>query len=104
MPKPAKDVAFGLQAKGFECREGDHKFFHFLNDGKKTIIFTKISHGEKEIHDGLLATMARQVRLTKKQFNDLVDCPLDLDEYKELLRKSGAIENPHAKRPSTKGD
>lgn len=91
MPKPAKDVTAGLQHKGFQLRENDHSFFHLFVDGKKTIVSTKISHGEKEISDSLLGMMARQVKLTRRQFNDLVDCPLTLEEYVKLLRAAGHV-------------
>lgn len=91
MPKPAKDVAAGLLKKGFELRQNDHAFYHLFVDGKKTIVSTKISHGEREITDSLLGMMARQVKLTRKQFNDLVDCPLEFDEYVKLLRKAGHV-------------
>lgn len=67
MPKAAKDVAAGLERKGFQLRDNDHSFYHLYVDGKKTMIFTKISHGEKEIHDSLLGAMARQVKLNRKQ-------------------------------------
>jgi hypothetical protein len=91
MPRPAKDVASGLQQKGFEPRNHHHTFFHLYVDGKKTIVSTKISHGEKEIGDKLLGIMARQVKLTRKQFLDLVDCPLSLSEYLRILQMAGNI-------------
>lgn len=36
---------------------------------------TKISHGETEIGDGLIMAMSRQLKLSKSQFQDLVNCP-----------------------------
>ena len=92
MPKPAKDVAAGLERKGFQRRGGDHSFFHLYVDGKKTVVSTKISHGEREIHDRLLGIMARQVKLARKQFNDLIDCPFTLDQYVQHLRRQGVVE------------
>lgn len=94
MPKPARDVAASLQQKGFQLRENDHSFFHLFVDGKKTIVSTKISHGEKEISDSLLGMMARQVKLTRKQFNDLVDCSLKFDDYVKLLHAAGHVAKP----------
>jgi hypothetical protein len=92
MPKGAREIAAGLAKKGFQKRDNDHTFFHLYANGKKTIVYTKMSHGEKEIGDKLLSIMARQVNLSRKQFLDLVDCPLKLNEYLELLRKAGKIE------------
>lgn len=87
MPRDAKEVAANLKRKGFTPDEGDHTFYRLFVDGKNTGIRTKISHGEKEIHDGLLAQMAKQTKLVKKEFLELVDCPLTLERYLELLRE-----------------
>jgi len=35
--------------------------------------------------------MARQVSLTKKQFLDLVDCPLSREDYEKLLKAAGNL-------------
>ena len=59
MPKEAREVASGLEKKGFHRRENDHTFFHLWIDNKKTPVYTKISHGKKEISDNLLSVMAR---------------------------------------------
>ena len=87
MPRDPKEVAANLKRKGFTPGEGDHTFYRLFVDGKNTGIRTKISHGEKEIHDGLLAQMAKQTKLVKKEFLELIDCPLTLDQYLELLRE-----------------
>jgi len=56
----------------------------------------KISHGEKEIDDNLLSIMARQVKLTKKLFIDLIDCPLSEEQYVKHLRDGGHVSKPEA--------
>lgn len=92
MPRPARDVMSSLLSKGFVLRENDHAFLHLYVDGKKTAIFTKISHGEKEIGDNLLSLMARQVKLSSKQFRNLVDCPMSEQDLIDHLRSSDAID------------
>ncbi len=62
--------------------------------GKKTMIYTKISHGEKEIGDPLLSAMARQLRLTRNQLNDLIDCPLQYGDYVKILTDAGVVAAP----------
>ena len=91
MPRDARTVAKSLKGKGFRDRHNDHTFFHLWVDDKKTPIFTKISHGEKEIGNPLLSTMARQLRLSSRQFDSLLDCPLSQEEYVEILRENGHI-------------
>jgi hypothetical protein len=36
--------------------------------------------------------MAKQVRLNKADFDDLIDCPLDRDAYEKKLIEQAAIE------------
>ena len=91
MPRDAKAVATGLSTKGFVLREGDHHFYSLVVRGKKTGIFTKISHGAREIPDGLLGQMAKQTRLAKKDFLDLVDCPLSAEDYLKKLSENGHL-------------
>jgi hypothetical protein len=85
-------VAAALQAKGFRLREGDHHFFIYFNlTGLKTQVFTKTSHHEKQICEGLLSLMAKQCRLTNKLFGNLLDCPLDQLGYETELRRQGFL-------------
>ena len=55
--------------------------------GKKTDVMTCVSHGRRSenIGSGLIGKMARQCRLSKKDFLDLVDCPLDEKGYRKNL-------------------
>ncbi len=84
-------VRAALTRKGFVQRDGDHHYYVYCAGGKKTAVFTKISHSADEISDTLIGAMARQTRLNKSQFCDLVKCTLSADEYKELLITSGHI-------------
>ncbi|MGL4514888.1 MAG: type II toxin-antitoxin system HicA family toxin [Lacipirellulaceae bacterium] len=96
MPRDAKQVSAALMKKGFVPDEGDHTYYRLFVGGKNTGIRTKISHGEKEIHDGLLAQMARQTKLVRRDFLKLVDCPLSEAEYLELLQENGHLPKPEA--------
>jgi hypothetical protein len=80
-------VTEGLKKKGFRLSEGDHRYFILYVDGKKTSIWTKVSHGSKEINDSLIHMMSAQLKLDKKQFHDLIDCPLSREAYLEELRR-----------------
>lgn len=91
MPRNAKKVSAALERKGFERRDAKDAYFHLWADGKKTPIYTKISHGEREIHDGLLGRMALQLKLRRAQFDDLIECPLSREDYVGILREEGHI-------------
>jgi hypothetical protein len=90
LPRKVRQVVSGLTAKGFfEDREGHHVFLIYETlSGHKTEIRTRISHqsGGGDISDNLLAKMARQVRLSRRDFEQLVDCPLSREEYEIKLK------------------
>lgn len=94
MPKDKRKVEEALLKKGFEDKEGDHHFFiyHTLQ-GKKSSIRTKTSHTPKmkELNDGILALMAKQCRLNKQDFINLIDCPLSREQYEVRLKDKGEI-------------
>ncbi|MHB1292076.1 MAG: hypothetical protein ACYCY5_07775 [Sulfuricella sp.] len=97
MPRKQSDVEKSLLAKGFRSREGDHNYFNYYSKaGKKTAVFTKTSHGAREIDDSLLGCMARQCKLSRADFDRLIECPLDRNSYEIKLIAQGAVEAPPA--------
>ena len=92
MPRSRKDVEAALKRKGFALTEGDHHFFvYHTKKGKKSLAKTKTSHGMKDIPDVLLSQMAKQCKLNKRQFLELIDCPLDRDDLEGILSQAGQI-------------
>lgn len=86
MPRKQIEVEKSLTTKGFRSKEGDHNYFHYYSKaGKKTIVFTKTSHGAREITDSLLALMAKQCKLSRADFDRLIECPLDRETYEGKL-------------------
>lgn len=94
MQRDKRDVEAALAAKGFERDLGDHRFFVFHTiEGLRTPVRTKTSHGTstRSIGDELLSQMARQCKLSRKDFILLVDCPLSREDYERRLIEAGAI-------------
>lgn len=92
MQRKQREVERSLTAKGFQSREGDHSYFHYWTKaGKKTAVFTKTSHGNRELDDSLIGCMARQCRLSRSDFERLIDCPLDRDGYEAKLVAAGEV-------------
>jgi hypothetical protein len=85
----ARRVLNGLEKKGFVQAEGDHTFLILYVNGKKTSIHTKISHGSNEINEYLINRMSIQLKLERKKFLDLVNCPLSIEQYIEELKFKG---------------
>ena len=83
--RKAREVKQALNSKGFRPVLRDHIYYFLYHEGRKTQIHTKISHNEKDIDSSLLSQMARQLKVSKSQFNDLLDCPLTADAYLEFL-------------------
>lgn len=94
MPRKQVDVERSLVVKGFVGPEkGDHNYFTYRSiAGKKTRVFTKTSHGSREVNDHLLSQMARQCKLSNKDFGRLIDCPLDRVSYEGKLIEQGYVE------------
>ena len=92
MIKPTHEVESALLGKGFLQDNSHHKYFiyHSLS-GKKTMARTKTSHGSDDLDDYLLGEMARQCFLTKKQFLDLVNCPMQRPQYEAALTARGKL-------------
>ena len=84
-----------LCKKGFlKESDGDHIRYFLPNEaGTDWVVRTMISHGMKgsTIDAWLLSKMARQLHLTKASFGDLIDCTLDEDGYRELLREQNVV-------------
>ncbi|HEV7588854.1 MAG TPA: hypothetical protein VGO40_12130 [Longimicrobium sp.] len=97
MPRDRSEVVAALKNKGFEERpEGknrDHDMFFFVHGGLQRAVFTKVSRGSgyRTIGDDLLGKMAKQLQLTRGDFNLLVECPLGEVEYAEKLAAQGVL-------------
>jgi hypothetical protein len=92
MPRNQNAVEKGLKAKGFEPKDGDHHYFiYHTKVGKKTSVFTKTSHSGKELSDSLIGFMAKQCKLSKANFLQLVDCPMSRDAYEADLISRGIV-------------
>ena len=82
-----------LQQKGFYRTDDADHLWYFLPrlNGDGYLVRTKMSHGMmgETIGVELIVLMARQCRLTKKQFLSLIDCLMDETAFREVLRQQG---------------
>lgn len=94
MSRKKTDIESALVRKGFRLIDTHHhRFIYFSEAGKKTSIYTKTSHTPKmkEIPDSLVGQMAQQCKLTKSQFGELLDCPMDRKKYETFLKEKNLI-------------
>ena len=88
--RKGRDIDAALCQKGFRREvDGDHVCYILVGSNIKT----KVSHGAMgdTIGANLLSRMARQIHLTKAQFPDLIDCTLDEEAYRDILRELGLV-------------
>ena len=94
MPRKARAVERRLLRKGFHIENSRHRHFTYIKrDGRAADhIATVMSHGsDRDIDDRLLGKMARQLNLTRRQFDQLIDCSLSQADYEALMRRGGFI-------------
>ena len=95
---PIGTLRSGLEAKGFVRKNKAHKVMTYVTrGGVRTSVITHHSHGAsgKDVDDGVVGAMARQCKLTARQFRDLVKCDLSREEYERLLVEGGFMERPN---------
>lgn len=71
---------------GFEHRSGHHDIYRLYLDGR-LVARTYTSHGQRELSAYHIGQMARQMRLSRREFQDAVACPLEREAYHTLLRE-----------------
>ena len=83
----SKEIGASLKKKGFvENLSRDHIRYTLYVDGKKTEIYTFISHGKKDYDDFLISKVKNQLRLqSKSEFQNLIECPMTKENYIKLL-------------------
>lgn len=90
----AKKTYKNLLKKGFDDadnKSSDHKWLELFHNGK-LILHTKISHGGTDLGNYLIKQMSQQCKLTKDEFIDLANCPMSKEQYFEILKHNGYIE------------
>jgi len=95
MQRDRRDIVQNLSRKGFQETESAHHthLIYHTADGKKSAVRTRVSRGSsyKSLGNDLLGKMAKQCKLTKGDFLDLVDCPLSRDDFEKRLHDSGDL-------------
>ena len=83
--RKGRDIDSALCKKGFRRDVSGRHIRYFLQGSEE--IRTMMSHGMlgQTVDTWFISQMAHQLRLTKKQFLDLIDCTLDEEGYREIL-------------------
>lgn len=74
-----------------DVRSTKHRYGWFTFEGKK-VLRLYYSHGKGNIPGRVSDKIRSQLKLSQKDFRDLIDCPLSLEDYTGILKNKGLIE------------
>src|SRR5688572_101607 len=86
----ASQTKSSLLRKGFKIDERHHHYYTYYYKGKM-VARTKLSHNDQDVNDWLISKMRRQCQITRSEFVDLINCPLDENGYVNILKRTGII-------------
>lgn len=74
-----------------KVRSTGHNYGWLIVNGKK-ILRVHYSHGKGDIPEKVVNKIRGQLKLSKKDFKELADCPLTYKEYINVLKQKGIID------------
>lgn len=86
----AGDVDRAWRKLGMEIKETNDRHAIFRVNGK-FILRTKRSFGSGKLSGKIPHFIRQQLKLDERQFQDLIDCPLDRNGYIQILQSKGFI-------------
>lgn len=92
-PRATRKIQGSLLKKGFIEDETHHRMFWLVVNGKRSSVRTRYSHSDREVNDWHQGQMAKQLGLSRAEFDDLIDCPLKKESYLNLLRERGVVKD-----------
>jgi hypothetical protein len=73
-----------------QVRSTGHNY-GWLTVKNKKILRVHYSHGKGDLPDKIMHKIRGQLKLSEKDFKDLVACPLKYDEYLDILKRKGLL-------------
>ena len=73
-----------------EVRSTTHRYGWFTFEGAK-ILSVHFSHGKGDIPGRVSDKIRSQLRLSQKDFKELIACPLSREDYVRILKTKGLI-------------
>ena len=92
MVRDARKVKQNLLKKGFvEVQGAKHIQYVFVYKGNE-VCETFLSRNNQDIYDNLISAMAKELHLDRKDFLDLIDCPLSEEDYIKILKDKDLLQ------------
>jgi len=73
-----------------KVRSTGHNYGWLVVNGKK-ILRVHYSHGKDDIPGKVKNKIRGQLKLSREDFKDLIDCPLSYEGYIKILKQKGCI-------------
>lgn len=84
------EYTFRRKLRASRDRSGHHIYFYF-RDGESEYTVGKLSHSWRgQLNDTQILVLAKKLHLGKQEFEDFVDCRLDVDQMLEMWRQRRA--------------
>lgn len=82
-----REIIKALKKIGYHGRPGrsKHLKFEYFDSEEIKRITVSIPKGRRELPAGTLAAIRDRIRLSSKQFDDAVTCPLKSNDYKKIV-------------------
>ncbi len=71
---------------GFEAHEAHHRIYKLYLDGQ-LVARTYVSHGSRDLTNFHSGQMKKQLRLSRQEFLDAIECPMDRKTYYALVKE-----------------
>ena len=73
-----------------EVRSTGHNY-GWLTVNDKKILRVHYSHGKGDLPDKIMHKIRGQLKLSEKDFRDLIACPLTYEAYLDILKRKGLV-------------
>lgn len=84
------DIGRIFQKLALEVRSTGHTY-GWLTVNNKRILRVHYSHGKGDLPEKIMHKIRGQLKLSEKDFKDLVACPLTYEGYLDILKRKGFI-------------
>lgn len=95
--RSAKDIEKTLLKKGFQKlssnKKSHHSFYYFIYQGRKSNIYTFLSHGAKDYGQELMNKIKKQLKFQEAKIAEsFLDCPFKEEDYISMLKTMGELD------------
>ena len=85
------DIGKIFNKLSLQVRSTSHNYGWLTVNGKK-ILRVHYSHGRGDLPDKVMHKIRGQLKLSEKDFKNLIACPLTYEGYPEILKRKGLID------------